>query len=220
MKNSARELLSSYIDALYPIIYINHFDFKVIDDILADIGVERKIVEYSNGLGIVNFKDKSLMKECEIGEFLKLVKDDGYDAPMFLVLRDVHSHLENPDVVSLLKYIAERNLYNEKYNATVFIVSSKLYIPQELEDYITVFDIPLPSVKEIQSIMQEFKHDLSLEASEDVLNEIAISFKGLNEFQIKQILNLAYQDGGCLDFDDKNLILSQIKIMLFTQIRI
>lgn len=209
MKNNARALLSSYIDALYPIIYINHFDFKVIDDILADIGAEYKIVEYSNGLGIVNFKDKSLMKECEIGEFLKLVKDDGYDAPMFFVLRDVHSHLENPDVVSLLKYIAERNLYNEKYNATVFIVSSKLYIPQELEDYITVFDIPLPSVKEIQSIMQEFKHDLSLEVSDDVLNEIAISFKGLNEFQIKQILNLAYQDGGCLDFDDKNLILSQ-----------
>ena len=30
MKNSARDLLASYIDALYPIIYINHFDFKLI----------------------------------------------------------------------------------------------------------------------------------------------------------------------------------------------
>ena len=41
------------------------------------------------------------------------------------------------------------------------------------------------------------------------MGEIAVSFKGLNEFQIRQILNLAYQDGGCLDFDDKQLILSQ-----------
>ena len=30
MKNSARDLLASYIDALYPIIYINHFDFTQI----------------------------------------------------------------------------------------------------------------------------------------------------------------------------------------------
>lgn len=209
MKNSARDLLSSYIDALYPIIYINHFDFKVIDDIIADIGDDRKVVEYSNGLGIVDFKNKSLMKECELAEFLKLVKDDGYDNSMFFILKDVHSHLENPEIVSLLKYIGERNLYNEKYNATIFIVSSKLYIPQELEDYITVFDIPLPTVDEIVEIMTEFKNDLALEVDDDILGEIALSFKGLNEFQIKQILNLAYQDGGCLDYDDKALILRQ-----------
>ena len=51
MKNSARDLMASYIDALYPIIYINHFDFKVIDEIITDITDNRKIVEYNNGLG-------------------------------------------------------------------------------------------------------------------------------------------------------------------------
>lgn len=29
----AKKLLASYVDALYPIIYINHFDFNVIDDL-------------------------------------------------------------------------------------------------------------------------------------------------------------------------------------------
>ena len=176
MKNSARDLMASYIDALYPIIYINHFDFKVIDEIITDITDNRKIVEYNNGLGIVDFKTKSTMKECDLYNFLNLVKDDGYEHAMFIVLKDVHSQLDKPEIVSLLKYIAERNLYNENYNASVFIVSSKLCIPDELEDF---------------------------------LSEIALSFKGLNEFQVKQILNLAYQDGGCLDFDDKRLILSQ-----------
>lgn len=37
MRNRAKDLLASYIDALYPIIYINHFDFKVIDEIILDI---------------------------------------------------------------------------------------------------------------------------------------------------------------------------------------
>ena len=158
---------------------------------------------------MVNFKNKSLMKECDLFEFLNFVKDDGYENPTFIVLKDVHNQLEKPEIVSLLKYIAERNLYNELYNASVFIVSSKLKIPEELEHFITVFDMPLPSVKEIKAIIMQFKNDLEIDVPDDILNEIAISLKGLNEFQIKQILNLAYQDGGCLDFDDKQLILTQ-----------
>lgn len=209
MKKSAGDLLASYVDALYPIIYINHFDFKVIDDIIADIADSRKVIEYNNGLGTVDFKTKSTMTECDLFNFLKLVKDDGYEHPMFIVLKDVHSLLDKPEIVSLLKYIAERNLYNESYNATVFIVSSRLCIPSELEDMVTVFDIPLPTVTEIRSIMTEFAKTLDINVPENVLNEISLSFKGLNEFQIEQILNLAYQDGGCLDLDDKQLILSQ-----------
>ena len=75
MKNSARDLMASYIDALYPIIYINHFDFKVIDEIITDITDNRKVVEYNNGLGIVDFKTKSTMKECDLYNFLNLVND-------------------------------------------------------------------------------------------------------------------------------------------------
>ena len=44
MKMNARDLLASYIDALYPIIYINHFDFKVIDGIISDIAEGRMSV--------------------------------------------------------------------------------------------------------------------------------------------------------------------------------
>ena len=38
MKRSAENILASYIDALHPIIYINHFDFKVIDAAIAHVG--------------------------------------------------------------------------------------------------------------------------------------------------------------------------------------
>ena len=216
MNNNTVNLLASYIEALYPIIYINHFDFKVIDDIIASIAGDRKIVEYNNGLGSVDFKTKSAMLECDstpflkheydLIKFLKQVEDYGYKHNMLIVLKDVHNQLDDPAVISLLKYIAERNLYNDEYSASIFIVSSKLHIPEELEDLITVFEIPLPDDSEIRNIILEFAQDLDIDIAEDVLNEITISFKGLNEFQIKQILNLAYQEGGCLDFDDKQLI--------------
>lgn len=222
MNNNTADLLKLYIYAYYPIIYINHFDFKVIDDIIASIAGDRKIVEYNNGLGSVDFKTKSAMLECDstpflkheydLIKFLKQVEDYGYKHNMLIVLKDVHNQLDDPAVISLLKYIAERNLYNDEYSASIFIVSSKLHIPEELEDLITVFEIPLPDDSEIRNIILEFAQDQAkaqgsnIDIAEDVLNEITISFKGLNEFQIKQILNLAWQRGGRLDFGDKQLI--------------
>lgn len=201
--------LASYVEAFYPIIYINHFDFRVIDELIKNVAEHRKIVEYNNGLGFVDFKTKAPMQVCDLYKFLYTVKDDGYDNEMFILLKDVHDQLDKPEIISLLKYIAERNLYNEDYSATVFIASSKLRIPAELEELITVIDMPLPSVSEIKNIMTDFIDDLMIEVSDDVVNEIALSLKGLNKFQVQQILNLAYQDGGLLDSEDKSLIFTQ-----------
>lgn len=201
--------LASYVEAFYPIIYINHFDFRVIDELIKNVAEHRKIVEYNNGLGFVDFKTKAPMQVCDLYKFLYTVKDDGYDNETFILLKDVHDQLDKPEIISLLKYIAERNLYIEDYSATVFIASSKLRIPAELEELITVIDMPLPSVSEIKNIMTDFIEDLKIEVPNDVVNEIALSLKGLNKFQVQQILNLAYQDGGLLDSEDKSLIFTQ-----------
>ena len=209
MKRSAVNILASYIDALHPIIYINHFDFKVIDDAIAQVGEAAKCVEFNNALGLVDFKTKSPMQECNLEQFLKLTMDDGFDHETFLILKDIHGELDNPKIIALLKKIAENNLYNDDYSATVFIISEITVIPRELENYITVFDIPLPTTQEIHSLIREFISTLAISVEEDTINDIALSFKGLNEFQIKQILNLAYQDGGCIDKDDKLLILKE-----------
>lgn len=211
MKDAARDLLSSYVDALYPIIYINHFDFNVSDGLIRSIAGERKIVEFNYGLGAVDFESKAPLsgQDYDLVEFLKRVLDDGYDAPTFIVLKDIHNQLDHPEVVSLLKHIAHRNLHVEEYEATVFVVSSKLIVPAELEDLITIFDVTLPNIEEIREIIRNFKDDLKVEVDESIIDEIAISFKGLNEFQIRQILNLAYQNGGNLEAGDKQLILTQ-----------
>ena len=82
-------------------------------------------------------------------------------------------------------------------------------IPRELENYITIFDIPLPTIDEIRGIIRAFITDMEIEVDADTIDEIALSFKGLNEFQIRQILTLAYQDGGCITRGDKALILKE-----------
>lgn len=209
MKRSTVNILASYIDALHPIIYINHFDFKVIDEAIARVGENVKCIEFNNALGLLDFKTKSPMQECDLEQFLKLTMDDGFEQETFLVLKDVHGELNNPKIIALLKKIAENNLYNDNYSTTVFILSETMVIPCELENFITVFDIPLPTTIEILDIIHNFISDMDITVEENTINDIALSFKGLNEFQIKQILNLAYQDGGCIDKEDKVLILKE-----------
>lgn len=209
MERSTVNILASYIDALHPIIYINHFDSKVIDDVIAQVGKAAKCVEFNNALGLVDFKTKSPMLECNLEHFLKLTMDDGFENETFLVLKDVHGELNNPKIIALLKKMVENNLYNDDYNVAILIISEIIVIPRELENYITVFDIPLPTINEIHAIICEFIDDLKIFVEEDIISEIALSFKGLNEFQIKQILNLAYQNGGCINKEDKLLILKE-----------
>lgn len=209
MKRSTINILASYVDALRPIIYINHFDFRVIDEAIAQVAMNARCIEFNNALGMIDFKTKIPMREYNLEEFLKATMDEGFEQETFLILKDIHGELKNPRIIALLKRIAEKNLYNEDFYETVFIVSSVMVIPVELENYITIFDIPLPSTKEISNIIRDFVSDMEIEVKDEVIDDIALSFKGLNEFQIKQILNLAYQDGGCIDKEDKLLILQE-----------
>ena len=209
MKQRTKDILASYVDALRPIIYITHFDATLIDETLKDIGKNVRIQEYNNAFGAVDFYTKSPMLDCTLESFLRTTLDDGFEQETFLVLKDVHPFLEDNRVIALLKRIAENNLYRDNYQCTVFVIASQTVIPVELENYITVFDIPLPDSSEILNIIDVYVQDLGIAISEDTKNEIALSFKGLNEFQIKQILNLAYQDGGFIDSKDKHLILKE-----------
>lgn len=209
MQKNAVDILTSYVDALHPIIYINHFDFKVIDDVISKISEKAKKVEFNNALGFVDFQDKHPMLEASLESFLKQTMDYGFDRETFVILKDVHNELKNPKVIALLKKIAEDNVYREGYRETVFIVSEVLVIPEELENLITIFDVPLPDLNEIKGIVADYAKDLDIKVESDVVDEIALSFKGLNEFQIQQILNLAYRDGGDIKASDKQLIITE-----------
>ena len=163
----------------------------------------------NNALGKINFKNKSPLCECSLETFLRNELEEGYNGETFLILKDIHRNLENPIIISLLKRIAENNLYLENYNTTIFIISDSIVIPHELENYITILDFPLPSASEILTIIEKYIKEMDIVVEKDVISNLALSFKGLNQFHIEQILNLAYQNGGDICREDKNLILKE-----------
>ncbi|MBR4325223.1 MAG: AAA family ATPase [Bacteroidales bacterium] len=209
MEQGKLNQLSSYVEALRPIIYVKHFDFTEIDDAIKEIREGAKCLEFNNARGMLDFDDKHPLLECDLTKFLTQTMDEGFDKPMFLILKDIHHELRKPQIIALLRTIAERNMNDDAYNTTVFILSDILEIPQELENYVTVFDLPLPTLPEIVEIVHDFKKTMDIRIDDDVVDSISLSFKGLNKFQITQILNMAYLDGGQIDESDKYLILKE-----------
>lgn len=207
-----KDKLRGYIDSYYPIIYINEFDFHEVDKIIGDICKDKNIIEYFSGKGQLNFNNKRVIGlGNDLSQFLLNYEDEGYKKENILLLKDVHNELSRSDVIASLKKIAMRNLYDQDYSTTVLIVSNILKIPKELNDYITLVDIPKPNEEEIREIIEDFLNKQEYIAEDDLIGEFVQSFKGLSKLQIIQILNLAYQDGGNLKLEDKNLVIKEKK---------
>ena len=66
MNINAENKLASYIDALRPIIYINHFDFCIVDNLLKRVGDNVSFIEYNNALGAIDFATKSPQMKLSI----------------------------------------------------------------------------------------------------------------------------------------------------------
>lgn len=210
--------LLSYIESFRPIIYINHHDHvEVIDTIRTlDTNVQCLVFDNAQGLGIYSHESpfpRYIDSSETLYSFLDKVKDDAYGMETYLILKDINDLLSGPNkdlkVLSILKYISERTLYANDYHATIFILSDMLVIPHELENYITIFDYPLPIEKEIYILVKDFAKEMHINVSDDIIESIVLSLKGMTKFQITQMLNLAYHNGGNLVKEDTSLILKE-----------
>lgn len=215
---SPEKRLASYLDAHRPIIYINNFDFAAADDLILkaiDNNVDL-ISEYNNACGEVhpvtkmplNGNEALLSSSSRLAEFLQTFITD-MPLNRILVLKDVHTELEEPTIIAQLKAIALQTMNCEDFLAQIIIVSSKLVIPIELEKFVTVFDMPYPNHDEIEGILTDYAKDYSFTISAEDCYKLALSFKGLSKFEIIQILNLAYMESGSISLASQDLILRE-----------
>lgn len=95
-------------------------------------------------------------------------------------------------------------------DATVIIISNTLVIPKELEKFITILEMDYLEGDEIRQTIRKFIKDNDLkDIRESLLDEMAVAFKGLTEFEINNLLALAYADDGELTRGDLHLIFDQ-----------
>lgn len=220
MRLALQNRLSSYINALRPIIYINHFDHHLADELIASVADGAKCHTFTNAGQFVG-KERQAPKNTSLAAFLEnllaFLDEASEENPMhlFIVIKDAHQYLDekaslySPECIALLKELAQRTMFGEGVYATVFLVSPMLVLPQEIEKMITILDIPFPDSDEVSQIIADYERSFNIQIGETVRNDLVISFKGLTEFEIRQILNYTYQQSGQFDTASVKLVLRE-----------
>lgn len=205
--------LNSYIDSGFPIIYINSFEETKVDGIITSVMGGRKGLEWNGSESFCDFKTKRvLIPENDLPSTLSLLCADNELDRKFLVIKDAHLYFEDPKVITCLKSIALK--ISQGLDAVVIIVSSVLKFPKELEKFITIIEMEYPDQNEIKAQITAFANEQEVPVADALLEEMSLSFKGLTEFEIEQLLSQAYADGGEFKRSNLKLIFDQKKQMI------
>lgn len=213
---SLLEKLSQHIDAGFPILFIHSYEEDKVDDIIKKSAPGRNIVEWNGVTGFTDFNSKKsyVLENPSLQGTLQFLTEANELNERVVVLKDVYSMLEMPEIIALLKNIALQ-VSTGNIECNIIIVSSRKVVPKELEPYITIFEMDYLETKEIKSIIQEFIEQNNVGPIRDeFLKEVAISFKGLSQLEIENILSLAYAEDGELTKEDLALIFEQKRQMI------
>lgn len=218
MTNFKNEI-RSYLDASFPIIYLHTFEE---DKAKQEIRAASRDTDASSLVSLV-WDGTDRVCDLNTGELryetaqysLERILDECWDedARQILVLENISAFMDDPAVAARLKKMAEK-IHLGEIDATIFIISPVLRILPELEKYITVLEIDHPEEKEIRDVIQEFCAEREIWISETLKKEFAGAFKGLSEFEIKNILQLAYAGSGEFRRSHISLIFDQKKQMI------
>lgn len=206
--------LARYIDAGFPILYINTFEEAKVDEIIASISYGKEVYEWNGTNGYVDFETKTpVMEDCTLEMMLEQLKVKEMLDRKIILLKDITSYLEDIRIVSKIKGLA--GMIHQGVEATIIIVSNILVIPQALEKFITILEMDYLNSDEIRQVILRFIEENGMQAVEEsLLEELSIAFKGLTEFEIGNILALAYADDGKLTEKDLHLVFDQKQQMI------
>ena len=232
-KRMRTELRNHLITGLLssPILYIPHFHYHLIDEVLEEIctPVEGRnmlnltpdqICEYHVGAGVVNFKNKKKEKnwlttvEGLVGSIADGKRGDLNECKVFLI-KGLTAELGKSDLIGPLQLFAEkyeRGMYDPLM--TIIFISDGFgtAIPAQLENIMTIVEIQAPSPAEINEYVGQFPISSAELRPDNLVEDICRNLQGLQYFDVKQILrSTAVRTGGFLSQTTSRLVLEEKK---------
>lgn len=191
--------IRSYVESHYPVLYLLTSEEAQADVLIGALAGQRKLIEWNMARGLVYFATKqpyiASAYQDLAAALLHLLEQD--DEQQIIVIRDAHLALrDNPLAVARLKALATQILSRADSHVTIFLVSSVLFIPVELEKLVTLFDMPLPDEATILALIQNQADELDVVLDDETLVQLTLSFQGLTQYEIKQLILRSYQSEG------------------------
>lgn len=203
-----KDRIISYIDAGFPILYIETFEETKAEDMLRSIAGGKRMVEWN----INGFFDHKANTVCEWDLFqtLHFIYETADDFKRsILVLKDVNRFLDDPYVIAELKHLAVK-IDEGLEEFTIVLLAPVVNLPRELEPFTTIFTMEYLTQTEIRTVIESFCVEQELEPlHESLMEDLVQTFKGLSELEVRNILALALTDDGEITRSDLSLIFDQ-----------
>ncbi|MBS1718749.1 MAG: AAA family ATPase [Armatimonadetes bacterium] len=199
-----RQELELLIRAKYPIISINSWEERRVEEALSSVcgTLKRKLHVWTVTQGMkppVGGKDSKLLPELEA-----LVQvSEAAEFTVFL-LKDFHPYLRDPRVVRLLRDLAS-SLRGK--STTLILLSPNLQLPTELEKDVSILDFGLPGREEIEKVLDRtidfIKNNTQInsELAEENRDRIVQNAQGMTLDEIESVLALGIVANRAIDVD-------------------
>ena len=231
MSHILKETLKHYINAGFPILYLNLFEESKADEVIREVADRRTIIEWSATYGYSRYNAAKKVYPTPpngdtIEQVFKTVTNDLYSELKYslFVIKDAHTVLENKSNIAALKEIALE--INKDLDCSIILISPVLNIPSELEKFITILEMDVRTEQEIREQISAFADSQELDLIPALLNEMAVAFRGLSEFEIQNILALTVAKNSeltrsslSLVFDQKQQMIKKSGILEMVQIK-
>lgn len=152
-KMNVKEEITILSRAKNPLIFVESHEESRIDKMLDEIAEEqeKEVYIWTVTQGMRNRLEKPVGASegnplGVLSDILKIPEDIG----VFCVLKDYHKFIEDPVITRKL-----RDLHSilKGSNKTVIITTPKVIVPLELQQEVTILDLPLPTASELESVL-------------------------------------------------------------------
>lgn len=206
-----KEKLEKYIAAGLPIIYFDTYEEYKADDLIKKAACGMKIIEWNYFGGLVDFESKRSLGlgTDSIEGAINTIMDEIDNT--IVIFKDISCLISEPKTIASLKNLALK-IGAGQIDATIILVSNVVEIPRELEKFVTILEMDYPDSHEIEKIILDYIEGIHIDVV--LLKEMSIAFKGLTEYEIQDILSLAYRSGGGFNRVDLELVFEQKRQMI------
>ena len=128
------------------------------------------------------------------------------EQPAILVLHDFHRYADDASICRKLRNLAG-SLRQSPH--TVVITAADWALPRELEECISLLDLPLPDQGEIQALLQSIAQACGQTLEPNLLEQLSLSCSGLSEQRIRQLAARALASRGQLGLEDLEEVLEE-----------
>ena len=138
--------------------------------------------DYIEGLkGIPNSKGIGAKQPMAVLQWIQKLDSNN---PTILLVKDFHRFTEDPGIARMLRNLSIQLRENPH---TIVLCSGPWIPPEDLDDALTILDLPLPKEPEIKNLLKNISEASGSFLEKEVLEELTHACSGLSESRVRQV---------------------------------